>query len=312
MYDRRPSDRLDHAMSSIAQPYGIAPPGYRLPDATAIGAVRLQIANLVRSVAYYRDVIGLRVHSQTASRACLTAHDDDRVLVELHERPGVQPVSARGHYGLFHVAILLPDRPALGRFLSHLGRLGVRASMSDHFVSEAVYLTDPDGLGLEIYADRPRDVWRTRDRQIEMGTVPLDTRSLVAAGSGVEWTGAPAGTVVGHVHLHVGDLEQAATFYHRTIGFDKMVWEYPGALFLAAGGYHHHLGTNTWARHAQPARDDDARLLEWELVLPSRGDIDTLVAQLQQHSVAFVYEAGALRIRDPWGTAIVVRSAAAP
>jgi catechol 2,3-dioxygenase len=288
--------------------YGIAPPGYRLPDATHIGRVRLQVADIERSIAYYETVIGFRVIDRQGSVASLGAHGSDRVLLELHEKPGVRPVARRGHIGLYHFAILLPDRPSLGRFVKHLGDIGAYAGMSDHFVSEAVYLTDPDGLGIEVYADRPRSEWRVDDRQLAMTTVPLDVPRLVASARGEPWTGAPAGTVIGHVHLYVRDIDQAEAFYHRSLGLDKVVWNYPGALFMSAGGYHHHLGTNTWAAGAPLSTDDDARLLEWELVMPDANDVDAAGQSLQDGGHLVDRDGGAVTARDPWGTQIRLRT----
>jgi catechol 2,3-dioxygenase len=138
----------------VDRPYGIAPPGFRLPDATHVGAVHLQVADLARSIDYYAGVLGMRVLDRTADSAALAAQDA-RVLIRLRHRAGARP--ARGELGLYHFAILLPDRPSLGRFAAHLARLGRRAGMSDHLVSEAFYLTDPDGLGIEVDADGPRD-----------------------------------------------------------------------------------------------------------------------------------------------------------
>ncbi len=290
-------------------PFGIAPPDYRLPDAMRLGAVHLQVADLARSIAYYGDVIGLRVLARSATGAQLGAVDDDQTLIQLHERPGAAPVPSRGRLGLFHVAILLPDRASLGRFLAHLAERGEQPGMSDHFVSEAIYLTDPDGLGLEIYADRPRAEWQTQDAQVTMGTVPLDVRSVIAAADGRAWTGAPAGTRIGHVHLHVGDLGVAARFYHETLGFDKVVWNYPGALFLSAGGYHHHVGTNTWARGAEPAHENEARLLEWSIELPSADDVVALAASASARGVEVRTTGDSLLLRDPWGTEVRVRPA---
>ena len=166
------------------RPYGIAPPGYRLPDETHVGRVRLQVSDLERSLAYYRDVIGFRALEQSADRAVLGTEGGDRPLVELVERAGATAVPRRGRIGLYHFAILLPDRAALGRFLAHLAQIGVRAGMSDHFVSEAIYLQDPDNLGIEVYADRPRSAWRHEGRQLAMATEPLDAQSVVEAGRG--------------------------------------------------------------------------------------------------------------------------------
>ena len=283
---------------------GIQPPGYRLPAATRLGRVRLQVASLARSVPFYEDVLGFRVLGRDGRTATLAPHGDDRVLVELHERADARPVPRRGRLGLYHFAVLVPSRAALGRVLAHLAARGVRAGMSDHAVSEALYLTDPDGLGIEVYADRPREAWRYAGPQLHMNTEPLDTASLLAAGGGVPWAGMPAGTVIGHVHLHVGDIDAATAFYHAALGFDKVVWSYPGALFLSAGGYHHHLGTNTWAAGAAPAADDDARLLDWEIVVPTVSDADAAVASVVAAGYA-APSAGATRaIADPWGTTV--------
>lgn len=302
-------DEIRTNASSI--PYGIAPPAYRLPDSARLGPVHLQVADLSRSVAYYSDVIGLRVMDRTSVVATLGAHDASKELLILHERPGAAPVPPRGRLGLFHVAILLPDRPSLGRFLAHLADIGEQPGVSDHYVSEAIYLTDPDGLGLEIYADRPRSSWKAEDRQLVMGTVPLDVRSVLAAGAGQPWHGAPPGTTVGHVHLHVGDLASASRFYHETLGFDRVVWQYPGALFLSAGGYHHHLGTNTWARDATAAREDEARLIEWTIEVPTVEDVVALTASAAAHGHEPADDGaspGSILLRDPWGTAVRIRT----
>jgi catechol 2,3-dioxygenase len=284
--------------------YGIAPPGYRLPDATHVGRVRLQVSDLERSLAYYRDVLGFRALEQSAGRAVLGAEEDDRPLVELVERRGATPVPRRGRLGLYHFAILLPDRAALGRFLGHLAQIGARAGMSDHFVSEAIYLQDPDNLGIEVYADRPRSAWRHDGRQLTMSTEPLDAQSVVEAGRGAPWTGMPAGTTIGHVHLHVGDIDQAAAFYHNALGLDKVVWSYPGALFLSAGGYHHHLGTNTWASGAPPAGENDSRLLDWEIVVPSAEDADAAARSVEAAGYRVARAGDAWLTADPWGTTV--------
>jgi catechol 2,3-dioxygenase len=282
---------------------GIAPRGYRLPGSIRLGRVRLQVADLERSLAYYERVLGFRVLRRSGADAALGAHGDDTPLVELHEKPGVAPVPRRGRLGLYHFAILLPDRAALGRFVAHLAEVGERAGASDHRVSEALYLQDPDGLGIEVYADRPRSTWRVEEGQIVMATEPLDLDDLVRAAGGEPWTGMPAGTTVGHVHLYVGDLDEAAAFYHQGLGLDKVVWSYPGALFLSAGGYHHHLGVNTWAAGAAPAGDDDARLLEWEIVVPTPGDAGDALASLS--AAGYAVEDGV--VHDRWGTALRIR-----
>lgn len=281
---------------------GIQPPGFRLPEGTRLGPVTLQVSDLGRSLGFYQEVLGLRADREGASSATLRAADG-RVLVKLESRPGVTPVPPGGSFGLYHFAILLPARDDLGRFLRHLGRAGVRPGMADHLVSEALYLSDPDGLGIEIYADRPRAQWRQEGREIVMSTEPLDVRSVTASGAQAEWHGMPAGAVMGHVHLHVGDLDEAAAFYHAALGFDKMVWSYPGALFMSAGGYHHHLGTNTWARGGAP-RENQARLQSWELIVPRGDDASAAAASLAAAAYGAREDADAFIATDPWGAAL--------
>jgi len=288
--------------------YGVTPPGYRLPAATTLGTVRLQVADLARSLDYYEGVLGMRVLDRAGGVARLGAAGGGTPLIELRERPGATPVPRRGRLGLYHFAILLPDRPALGRFLQHLSEAGERAGMSDHFVSEAIYLTDPDGLGIEVYADRPRSAWRQENGQLVMTTVALDTADLLRAAGDERWAGMPPGTTVGHIHLYVDDLERAAAFYHVGLGLDKTVWSYPGALFLSAGGYHHHLGTNTWAAGAAPSGPNDARLLEWELLVPTAEDAAAALANLERGGSRVERDADGGVARDPWGTALRVRS----
>jgi catechol 2,3-dioxygenase len=290
--------------------YGVAAPNYRLPEATHIGRVKLQVSDMARSLDYYQRVLGLRVLESSGNRAVLGAQKRDAPLVELHERRGARAVPRRGLLGLYHFAILLPDRASLGRFLRHLAELGAHAGMSDHFVSEAVYLQDPDNLGIEVYADRPRSEWRQEQGQLSMATIPLDAQSVIASAGNQPWTGAPERTTIGHVHLHVGDIGQAEAFYHNALGLDKMVWSYPGALFLSAGGYHHHLGTNTWARGAPSASDQDARLLEWELVVPTETDVAAAASSLESASHEVARDSRGAVARDPWGTPLRIRSSA--
>lgn len=283
---------------------GIRPGKYRLPEETRLGSVRLQVADLDRSLLFYQRVLGLRVIRQSAESAVLGPHGDEREILELRRYASARPVPQRGLLGLYHFAILLPDRAALGRFIAHLAEIGAHAGMSDHAVSEAVYLTDPDGLGIEVYADRPRNAWRYDERQIYITTGHLDADDLVRAAHGEKWTGMPPGTVLGHVHLYVDDIAKATAFYHEALGFDKVVWSYPGALFLSVGGYHHHLGTNTWAAGAAKATDEDARLLEWEIIVPTAADADRAAASLEAAGYAAVREGKSWRTVDPWGTAL--------
>ena len=294
----------------MSEEIGVRPPGFRLPDETHIGRVRLQVGNLGLSVSYYETVLGMRVLKSTDTTAELGPHGEERVLIELTEKKGVRTVPRRGLLGLYHFAVLLPDRAALGRFVAHLSEIGAYAGMSDHLVSEAVYLTDPDGLGIEVYADRPRETWSARDKQLEMTTKPLDVNSVVAAAGGKKWDGMPAGTKIGHVHFYVGDIDQAAAFYHAGLGMDKIVWSYPGALFMSAGGYHHHVGVNTWAAGATPATDDDARLLDWELFVPDSSAVDAAAKSIGDAGFEVSRDGDTLVARDGWGIRLRLRPTA--
>lgn len=273
--------------------------------------MRLQVANLGQSLTYYQSVLGLRVLVQDGRMAVLGPEGAPTPLIELHERPGSVP--PRKRLGLYHFAILLPDRAALGRFLAHLTALGIHAGAADHLVSEALYLHDPDGLGIEVYADRPREAWEGNGAELSMDTLPLNGTEVMRAGGGAAWTGMPAGTTIGHVHLHVGDLQEAERFFHAVLGLDKMVWSYPGALFLSAGGYHHHLGLNTWAGPAAlPPADGEARLLDWELVLPDGDQVEQAARSLEQAGYAVARVEHGWRAPDPWQTMLSCRDAGQP
>ena len=293
--------------------YGIRARGHHLPDATRIGRVRLQVADLARSVSWYEKVLGFRAIEWSEARAVLAAYGDDAPIVELHGGARAR-TSATTRLGLYHVAILLPDRASLGRFVAHLAALDVRAGAGDHFVSEALYLNDPDGLGIEVYADRPRSGWRVHGRELDIGTTALDVASLVRAGGPHPWTGMPAGTRIGHVHLSIGDLDLASRFYHEGLGFDVMTWSYPGALFVSAGGYHHHLGLNTWAGpRARAASDDEPRLLEWELLVPGVTDAEDAARSLEAAGHSVGRDGSGWSAADPWGTRVhVVAESHAP
>lgn len=306
--------------ASAAQPatpgsYGEAPSGFRLPESTRLGRVSLQVADMGRSLAFYEGVLGLQRIDGDASRSVLGAHGDGTPLVELHARAGARPAPPRGRLGLYHFAILLPDRASLGRFVQHLGDIDAQAGAADHLVSEAFYLQDPDNLGVEIYVDRPRSAWRRTGRELMMATDPADISGLLTAAGGVQWSGMPAGTVIGHVHLHVGDVATASSFFSEGLGFDRTVWDYPGALFLGAGGYHHHLGTNVWAGHgAVAAPEQDARLLEWTIELPDATSVAEAAESLTRVGYSATQQASATEVvaLDPWGTQVRIRSVAYP
>jgi catechol 2,3-dioxygenase len=289
--------------------FGIPAPGFRLPATTRLGRARLQVADLARSLDYYTSVIGLRLLSQERGQAALGPHGEETRLVELVEKPGARTVPPTGLLGLYHFAILLPDRPSLGRFVQHVRQQRVRAGSADHAVSGSIYLWDPDGLGIEVYADRPRETWQVNASELHVTVEPLDLDDLIRAAGNLAWTGAPPGTTIGHVHLHVGAIDAAAAFYHAALGFDKTAWSFPGALFMAAGGYHHHLATNTWAAGAPAASDADARLLEWEILLPSGDALERVVRSVTDAGFRIAGGDDDQVTSDPWGTTLRLRHA---
>lgn len=291
---------------------GIDAPAFRLPAETRIGTVALQVADLDRSLGFYEKVLGFRLIAREDApggrSARLGAPGDERVLLELREKPGVRSVPRRGRLGIYHFAVLLPTRQDLGRFLRHATALGVHIGSSDHLVSEALYLVDPDGITVEVYRDRPRGEWTYQDGEVVAGILPLDGEDVVAAAGDQPWRGLPAGTTIGHMHFYVGEIPQAEGFYHAALGFDKVVWSMPGMLFVSAGGYHHHVGLNTWAAGSPVATDEDARLLWWELVLPDRMTAEAAAESLRHAGYGVTASDGALLARDPWGITLRLRA----
>jgi catechol 2,3-dioxygenase len=283
------------------------PPGYRLPAGLKLGPVRLEIADLARSIGYYESVIGLRVLDRSGNNVSLGAFGEDKILVELNEVRGAREHPYNRRLGLYHFAILLPSRGDLGRFVAHLAHINAYAGQADHFVSEAFYLRDPDGLGIEVYRDRPRSEWPVVNGKLEMGLDPVDMDSLLASTEGKKWEGAPAGTVIGHVHLHVGDLTEGEKFFHRALGFDTTA-SLPSALFLSAGGYHHHLGTNGWAGQGPQPKEGDARLLEWIIDLPEQSGVDAAAKSVRGAGYATTSDGADVLITDPWNTRFRIRA----
>ncbi len=264
------------------------------PD-TRMGLVELSVADLDRSLAYWQNTVGLRVLSRENGTAELGI---DTPLVRFVEEPGA--TSAQGYTGLFHVALLVPDRPSLGRFFAHVVRDGIEVTgLSDHVVSEAIYLRDPDDHGIEIYADRPRETYEGRVAET-MTTIPLDTDSLLAEAGDADFDGLPAGTTVGHVHLCVNDIDEMLGFYHDKLGMGVTAHRPGGAAaFLSAGGYHHHLGGNTWeTRGATHAPEGTARLLRFTIVLPDAAELERVAERV-----------GGTEASDPAGNTLVLVAA---
>lgn len=267
-----------------------------------LGPIELTVADLDRSVTFYRQLLGMTVLTSTPERATLGL--PDRPLLVLEARPGAQPAPPSSP-GLYHLAVLLPTRADLARWVQHAARLGLRVGQSDHLVSEAFYLNDPDGHGIEVYRDRPHDTWRWENGQVQMAGDPIDMTSLLAEpGADTPFGGLPEGTTLGHVHLRVTDLQAAEAFYRGVLGFD-VVSRWPGALFISVGGYHHHFGLNTWQSDRRPpAPQGSIGLVRVNVNLPEVQDLDSLEGRLRAAGVPFTREDTGLDVRDPAGNAL--------
>lgn len=283
---------------------------FHVPAQARIGTVTLQVADLARSLAFYQGVIGFRLlatpaGSPASGRAYLGAAGDERVLLVLVEKPGVRPAPHRARLGLYHTAVLLPSRADLGRLLRHALTLGVHVGSSDHFISEALYLVDPDGLSVEVYRDRSRAEWMvSQDGEIIGLGDPLQREEVLAAAGDQPWEGLPVGTTIGHVHFYVGDLDQALAFYWQGLGLSQTLWRVPTARFVSAGGYHHHVGMNTWAAGSPASTADDARLLTWEWLLPDAASLAATVESLDRAGFTSTADGDTYLASDPWGITV--------
>lgn len=291
-------------MSSVSSVSSVSAESAVLPATTRLGPVELTVSDLARSVPFYRDVIGLEPTPSGRDRVALAAGGED-VLVLVAE-PGARP--AGRHAGLYHVALLFPSRLALARVGLRIvaARTPIQGA-SDHGTHEAIYLEDPDGNGLELAADRPRDAWPDVSDLLAGGPQRLDTTSLLALAAGEPVPNRAGGVVTGHVHLHVGDLEAAKRFYRDLVGFEVQV-EIPSAVFLAAGGYHHHVGVNTWrGAGVGPAPAGVAGLRHFTVLLPDGAELGAALDRLRAGGVD-VSEApgGGSLVRDPSGNALLL------
>jgi catechol 2,3-dioxygenase len=280
-----------------------------IDPATRIGTVALTVSDLARPHAFYEQAIGLRATERDNGVLALGT-DGGPALIELHGDPPAAPLDRR-RTGLFHLAILLPSRRDLALALARLAAANWPLDgASDHLVSEALYLSDPDGNGIEIYCDRPREQWPRQEGRLQMATLPLDLRELSGelTGSSDEPPPMPAGTSIGHVHLQVSELVQSEEFYSGILGFDVVVRGYPGALFLSAGGYHHHIGLNTWnsAGAARPA-SGAVGLRSFEIVLPGAPQLAAVLGNVRAAHIETHPAAGGTEIEDPSGNRLLLR-----
>ncbi|HEY7197270.1 MAG TPA: VOC family protein [Gaiellaceae bacterium] len=277
-----------------------------LPATTRMGPVHLTVADLARSVGYYETAIGLETLERADGRATLGA--GPAPLLVLAEEPGAGPV--RGATGLYHFALLVPGRADLARWLAHAARDRVQLTgLSDHFVSEAIYLRDPDHHGIEIYADRPREVWAGKVME-RMTTLPLDVDSLLgelADPESAPFDGLPSGTAMGHVHLKVAEIPETVRFYRDIVGLDVTAALGNQAAFFSAGGYHHHIGGNTWeSSGGGPPPPGSAALRHATMVLPTAEDRDALRDRLAAAGHEPDETPGGPLVRDPSGNALVL------
>lgn len=272
-----------------------------IDPATRVGVVSLTVGDLARSLLFYRSVLGLRDQPAADGSVALVA-EDGFPLLQLVELAGARPKPQRAT-GLYHFAVLLPGRQDLARWLRHVTAVDwPLQGWADHGVSEAIYLADPDGNGIEIYRDRPHDEWPVRNGQLQMVSDPLDARGLLALVDGEDslWQSMPARTTMGHIHLHVADVDAAQAFYCDVLGFDLIQRYGPSALFVSAGGYHHHIGLNTWAgQGAPPAPPASAGLRHFQIVLPDAAALDAVARRLQAAGIAYENANGAVLVSDP-------------
>jgi catechol 2,3-dioxygenase len=278
----------------------------QIADDATVGAVHLSVADLDRSLDYYRTQIGLSILERSERSAVLGAGTRD--LLHLAEEPGARP--ADGYAGLYHFALLVPQRIHLAAWLAHAARDRVGLTgMSDHFVSEALYLRDPDGHGIEIYWDRPRAGWEGRVSE-NLTTMPLDTDSILNELDDPEtapFDGLPDGTVMGHLHLRVTSIEPTVGFYRDVLGFALMAQLGSMAAFLAAGGYHHHVGANTWESAGRPAAPPGhATLRHATILLPDAGERDNVVSRVEHAGIPVEELEGDPLVRDPSGNALAL------
>jgi len=277
---------------------------------TTIGQAALTVASLERSEHFYTDVLGMRVLGRGDGTLTLTA-DDATPLLELAELAGARPKPARAT-GLYHFAVLVPSRLELARSLRRLAEMRCPLTgASDHLVSEALYLDDPDGNGIEIYRDRPRAEWPYAGGQLQMAVDPLDIDGILGEleHDRRPWEGLDPQTRMGHMHLHVANLRQAEEFYCGVLGFDVMVRYGPSALFVSAGGYHHHLGLNTWAGVGAPPPPADSAGLRWFAIrLPNADALGQVVARVRAAGLAAEPTEAGLLLRDPSGNGVVLTS----
>lgn len=263
---------------------------------TFVELVELKVTDLENSLTFYQEVVGFKVLEKTATKALLTA-DGQTALLSIEQPTDIIPTHQKTT-GLYHFALLLPTREDLGAVLRHFAETNIRIGAGDHLVSEALYLNDPDGNGIEIYSDRPDTEWTWKDGYVGMDTLQIDAQSILEAGANTQWNGLPEGTVMGHIHLSVKELVETEKFYNA-LGL-QVVTPYPGALFMASGKYHHHVGLNTWnGVGASAPAENVVGLKAFTLVFPSTEELNAAIDQLKAIEVEVIQEDGIFTTKDP-------------
>lgn len=268
--------------------------------------VEIKVSNLARSLTYYQETIGLFIIKTEGNFAYLGAKNSDTPLLILEE---VENATARPHgtTGLYHFALLLPARKHLANILRFFAERGVRLGASDHHVSEALYLNDPDGNGIEIYVDRPEEQWQWNNDYVHMTTEPLNAQDVMTAEDGT-WDGMPEGTVMGHAHLNVASIADSEKFYTEALLFDVVTRYGPSALFISTGKYHHHIGLNTWqSEGGSPAPASSVGLIAISLQLADEAQKATLLERLTAYGALYTETADGFDTQDPAGNTIRFR-----
>jgi catechol 2,3-dioxygenase len=279
---------------------------------TVLGQLKLKVSDLERSIRFYKEVVGFQVLSQGAGTARLTVDGNNTFLI-LEEIPNAVIVPNRSATGLYHFAILVPTREQLGLSLRNLVTSGIHIGQGDHLVSEALYISDPDHNGIEIYSDRPRSQWQQNSEGYYiMGADPVDIEGLLKLAGDKPWTGLSAETILGHIHLHVSELPKSRAFYCDLLGFDMMLdaSKRMGAYFIAAGGYHHHIGLNIWAGVGAPQPPvNGTGLAYYTIVLPSTEELNLTLEKIRNAGLSIASQDEYWRVKDPSGIEIRLVSA---
>jgi catechol 2,3-dioxygenase len=279
---------------------------FKIDSALKIGLTTLYVKDLANMVEFYQNEIGLNRLEGDGTAVTLGIGADNRPIIRLVSKPTGRAYPRAT--GLFHLAILLPTRADLGQWLRHYLQNHQLDGAGDHIVSEALYINDPEGNGLEIYWDRPRETWTVNGESIRMDTLRVDIASLLAEAHDTPFVQMPSGTTTGHIHLQVDNIEKAVRFYRHILGFSQTAYFSQQAGFFGAGGYHHHVGSNIWnSRGAAPPPTDALGLDRYELVFSTASKLDQVLDRLKENSISFDEMSHGFKVKDPAGNQLVLK-----